>query len=81
MGTYDLLIGGLETLPRFTYRPVGHWRDKIGFEALMTFQSLVDSNPDVTAFSLVCSRSCRGKLCHGDILARELSLFLCAECA
>ena len=79
---YELvLMCGSEKLPRFTYCPVGHWREKIGFDALMSFQSLVDANPDVAAFSLVCSRSCRGKLCHGDILARELSLFLCAECA
>ena len=47
-------------------------------------QSLVDSNPDIAAFALVCSPSwaaCRGKLCHGDALARELARFLCAECA
>ena len=77
----DLLIGDSQKLPRYTYHPVGQWCDRTGFDALMAFQSLVDSNPDVATFALVCSSSCRGKLCHGDILARELSLFLCAECA
>ena len=50
-------------------------------DVMSACQRLVEANPDAAAFSLVCSRSCRGNLCHGDILARELSLFLCADCA
>ena len=59
----DLLIGGSEELPRI-HRPSGRWRDRTATDVMSACQRLVEANPDTAAFSLVCSRSCRGKLPH-----------------
>jgi hypothetical protein len=66
---------GPTTRPRSRF-----WSERTALDVLSAFENLTRSNRNARAFRLVCSRSCRNRLCHGTAVAAELRAFLCAEC-
>ena len=73
--------GDGEPLPRCVEPQSEYWRGRTATDIMAAFERLVRSNPNAAAFRLVCSPSCKSRLCHGDVLAPELRSFLCADCA
>ena len=62
---------GVVVSPRSPY-----WKSRTGLDLNYDFERLMSDNPEAEAFRFVCSRSCRGNLCHGTALIREFRLFL-----
>ena len=77
----DMSYGDGEPLPRCVEPQTEYWRGRTATDVMAAFERLTRSNPNAAAFRLICSPNCKGRLCHGDVLAPELRSFLCADCA
>ena len=61
------------------YRPKQGWGDRTATDVTAAMSALRSRHPNAQAFRLVCSPSCKNRLCHGDALAIELRAFLSAS--
>ena len=78
----DMDYGDGRPLPSCVEPRSDYWRSRTATDVMAALERLVSANHganpcanrDAAAFRLVCSPSCSGRLCHGDVLHIHTSL-------